>query len=203
MDKEVVIISILFKNWFLPIAVILLILLVALRIQLIHRTSPMIVVEKDASTYRTAIVFGAGINRDLQPTKVLKDRLDKTIQLYEQGQLDHIILSGGEARMSNESIIMRNYLVNKGIPEDILSVDEGGVSTYDTLQRAQSSFNVQQAVLITQRFHLPRALASAEMLGMDVIGIPADTQKFRFNSLLWWNFRELFAWVWTLIKTSR
>ena len=196
------IISILIKNWVFPIAVVLLLLAVVLRIQLIQRTSPLIVLEKDPSTYRTAIVFGAGINRDLQPTKVLKDRLDKTFELYQQGQLDQIMLSGGEARTSNESFIMRDYLVNKGIPSVILFTDEGGVSTYDTLLRAQSEFGIQEAVLITQRFHLPRALASAEMLGMDVIGIAADTQKYRINSLFWWNFRELFAWVWTLIKTS-
>ncbi len=194
--------SILSRSWFISLTVILIFILIASRIHLVHRTAPLIVTENDTSPYRTAIVFGAGINRNLQPTKVLKDRLDTTLELYKNGYLGQILLSGGESRTSNESIIMRDYLINKGIPATLLIIDEGGVSTYDTLMRAQSRYGIQKAVLITQRFHLPRALASAQMLGMDVVGVAADIQQYRINSQIWWNFRELFAWMWTIIKTS-
>lgn len=189
------------KNWLLPLAVLIVVVLVGMRIHLIQRTSPLIVQIADVP-YHTAIVFGAGIDRNQQPTKVLKDRLDKTIELYENGEINHILVSGGEAHSGSESIIMRDYLIKQGIPPALLSVDEGGVSTYDTLARARSQYGIQEAVLITQRFHLPRALASAQMLGMDVVGVAADIQQYRINSQVWWNFRELFAWMWTIIKTS-
>lgn len=191
----------LLKNWLLPLAVLIVIILLGMRIHLIQRTSPLIVHVADVP-YRTAIVFGAGISRNQQPTKVLQDRLDKTIELYVNGRIDTILVSGGEAHTGSESIIMRDYLLNRGISPELLSVDEGGVSTYDTLARAQAHYDIQEAVLITQRFHLPRALASAQMLGMDVVGVAADIQQYRIDSQIWWNFRELFAWAWTLIKTS-
>ena len=184
----------------LLIFLILFISLFVLRYQLLTQTASWIKETKPLIAYRTAIVFGAGINPNLQPTKVLRDRLDKTIQLVEQDQLDRILLSGGKIHKTSESMIMYNYLIEHGIPAEILVLDEQGNSTYDTLLRAKNTFDIQQAVLITQKFHLPRALAIAQELEMDVIGIAADTKTFRPDSLLWWNFRELFAWGWTLVK---
>ncbi len=178
----------------------LLFILVGFRIRLVYQTNPYIVKQKDKKTYRTAIVFGAGINRKHLPTKVLRDRLDKTTQLIQAGQLDHILLSGGKTKTSSEASIMRTYLVEYGVPLDILILDENGISTFDTLKRAKQNFQIQQALLITQKFHLPRAVAIAQSLGMDVIGIAADTKKFKITSIIWWNCRELFAWVWSFIK---
>lgn len=189
-----------FLSTVLLIFLILFISLFVLRYQLLTQTASWIKETKPPAAYRTAIVFGAGINPNLQPTKVLRDRLDKTIQLVEQDQLDRILLSGGKIHKTSESTIMYNYLIEHGIPAEMLVRDEKGNSTYDTLLRAKNTFDIQQAVLITQKFHLPRALAIAQELEMDVIGIAADTKTFRTDSLLWWNFRELFAWVWTLVK---
>ena len=189
-----------FLSAVLLIFLILFISLFVLRYQLLTQTASWIKETKPPAAYRTAIVFGAGINPNLQPTKVLRDRLDKTIQLVEQDQLDRILLSGGKIHKTSESTIMYNYLIERGIPAEMLVRDEQGNSTYDTLLRAKNTFDIQQAVLITQKFHLPRALAIAQELEMDVIGIAADTKTFRPDSLLWWNFRELFAWVWTLVK---
>lgn len=185
---------------FLPIFLIL--LLTMIHVRLVHRTEPFILKQKEKPSYRTAIVFGAGINRVLSPTKVLLDRLDKTVQLAQQDHFDQILLSGGKARDTSESAIMQSYLIQHGAPAELLLMDEGGISTFDTLKRAISTFNIHQAVLITQRFHLPRAIALAQTLGMDVIGIAADTRKFKFTSRVWWYFRELFAWVWSLIKVK-
>lgn len=189
-----------FLSTVLLVFLILFISLFVLRYQLLTQTASWIKETKPPAAYRTAIVFGAGINPNLQPTKVLRDRLDKTIQLVEQDQLDRILLSGGKIHKTSESTIMYNYLIEHGIPAEMLVRDEKGNSTYDTLLRAKNTFDIQQAVLITQKFHLPRALAIAQELEMDVIGIAADTKTFRTDSLLWWNFRELFAWVWTLVK---
>jgi vancomycin permeability regulator SanA len=170
------------------------------RVRLTLRTRSSIRKVKDPSSYRTAIVFGAGLNKSLTPTKALRDRLDKTIQLADQGQFDRILLSGGQAKETTESVAMRDYLACQGISSELLLIDEEGISTYDTLKRAKTVFHIQQATLISQPFHLPRAIGIAQMLGMDVIGIAADTRKFKISSILWWHFRELFAWIWSLIK---
>ncbi len=136
----------------------------------------------------------------LLPTKVLIDRLDKTIQLAQQDHFDCILLSGGKTRVVSESSVMQSYLIQHAIPSDLLLIDEDGVSTLATLKRAISEFNIHQAVLITQKFHLPRTIALAQTLEMDIIGIAADTRKFKITSQVWWYIRELFAWVWSLIK---
>lgn len=182
------------------IPIVLILTLLMLRAHLVHKTKPFIVEQKEKYAYRIAIVFGAGINRALLPTKVLLDRLDKTIQLAQQDQFNCILLSGGKTRSVSESTVMRTYLVQHGISADLLLMDEDGISTLDTLKRARSDFDIHQAVLITQRFHLPRAIALAQTLEMDVIGIAANTRKFKITSRAWWYFRELFAWAWSLIK---
>jgi SanA protein len=97
---------------------------------------------------------------------------------------------------------MHAYLIQHGIPSEMLIIDEEGISTFETLKRARTLFQIEQAVLITQEFHLPRAIALAQKLKMNVIGIPADTKKFRFSSLAWWHIREIFAWVWSLVKVN-
>ncbi|RJQ43845.1 MAG: YdcF family protein [Anaerolineaceae bacterium] len=193
---------VLFMQWLLFVLLILILFLIILRIQLIKQTRSLIVRQKDPSSYRIAIVLGAGVNANLSPTKVLRDRLDKTIQLIEQGQFDQILLSGGKVRSTSESIIMHAYLIQHGIPSEMLIIDEEGISTFETLKRARTLFQIEQAVLITQEFHLPRAIALAQKLKMNVIGIPADTKKFRFSSLAWWHIREIFAWVWSLVKVN-
>ncbi|MGV8025052.1 MAG: vancomycin high temperature exclusion protein [Anaerolineaceae bacterium] len=184
------------------IPVVLILFLMMLRAHLVHKTKPFIIKQKGKTTYTTAIVFGAGINRALFPSKVLLDRMDKAIQLFQQDELNCILLSGGKTRSLSESAVMRTYFLQHGIPSDLILIDEDGISTFDTLKRAKSEFNIRQAVLITQSFHLPRAIALAQTLEMDVIGIAADTRKFKTTSRVWWFFRELFAWPWALIKVK-
>lgn len=186
--------------YFLTLAILFFLLLIGYRIKLVHQTNPYIVMQKEKTTYRTAIVFGAGLNRNHLPTKVLRDRLDKTIQLVTEGQIDRILLSGGKTKTTSEPASMRTYLVEHGVSPDILILDEEGISTFDTLKRSKQNFQLNQVLLITQKFHLPRAIGIARQLGIDMLGIAADTKRFKITSILWWNFRELFAWIWSLIK---
>ena len=185
--------------FFIP-AFLLFFFLIGCRINLFHQTSPYIVKQKESNTYREAIVFGAGLNRNLKPTRVLRDRLDKTIQLVQAGQIDHILLSGGKGKRISEPEAMFSYLVERSIDPSILALDEEGISTFDTLKRAKQYFQMDQALLITQKYHLPRAIGIAQQINFDVIGIAANTKSFKINSIIWWNFRELFAWIWSLFK---
>lgn len=175
--------------------------MIILRFFLMQETRSKIRSQKEIPpVYHTIIVFGAGVNPNNLPTKVLRDRLDKTIQLLEQHKEWVVLLSGGKTTRHDEVQVMNTYLLKHGISPEILMLDDGGISTFDTLKRAREVFNIHAAILVTQQFHLPRAIAIAQHFELDVIGIPADTKTFRKTSLLWWNFRELFAWVWTFTK---
>lgn len=176
-------------------------ILIVFRLGLLNKTRVKIKTEQVIlSRYNVIIIFGAGVNPNDLPTKVLQDLLDKTIHLLNLNNFEKVLLSGGKTTHHNEAKAMNTYLTNRGISPKLLVMDDAGISTFDSLKRAKDIYQISSAILVTQRFHLPRAIAIASYLEMDTIGVPADTKKFRKVSLLWWNFRELFAWVWTFIK---
>lgn len=132
----------------------------------------------DTSTWakpRVAIVFGASVysNGDLSPT--LEERVETAIELYRAGKVDRILVSGDNRHPSyNEPRAMQDYLVSHAVaPRDVV-VDYAGRSTYDTCLRAREIFGLGRAVLVTQRFHLSRALYLANELGLDAHGVATD-----------------------------
>ncbi|MFN0107648.1 MAG: vancomycin high temperature exclusion protein [Blastocatellia bacterium] len=124
---------------------------------------------------RVAIVFGASVygNGDLSP--ILEDRVDTAIELYRAGKVDRILVSGDNRHRSyNEPKAMQEYLVShKVAPQDVI-VDPAGRSTYETCLRAKDVFGLQRAVLVSQGYHLPRALYIANDLGLDAVGMAGD-----------------------------
>ena len=88
---------------------------------------------------------------------------------------------------------MRQAALDLGVPETALVLDYAGRSTYDTCYRAKAVFGVERAVLVTQTFHLPRALFICEALGLQAAGVSADRRAYRRFSLAWWNLREVIA----------
>jgi SanA protein len=124
---------------------------------------------------RVAVVFGASVfgNGELSP--VLEDRVDTAIELYRARQIDRILVSGDNRHPSyNEPKAMYDYLVSHAVDKKDVIVDYAGRSTYETCLRAKSVFGLQRAVLVTQNFHLSRALYLANELGLDAIGVPGD-----------------------------
>ena len=122
-----------------------------------------------------AIVFGAGLAQGQVPSRILAERLDAAIALYRAGKVPRLLLSGDNSdRYHDETGAMTKYARAQGIPESDLIADDFGVSTYDTCWRARHVFGVERAVLVTQRFHLPRALFLANALGVDAEGVAAD-----------------------------
>lgn len=146
----------------------------------------------DWSKPRVAIVFGASVysNGDLSPT--LEERVETAIALYKAGKVDRILVSGDNRHPSyNEPRAMQDYLVTHAVaPRDVV-VDYAGRSTYDTCLRAREIFGLERAVLVTQRFHLSRALYLANELGLDALGVATDPS--RPSSLGYQNVRELGA----------
>jgi len=122
-----------------------------------------------------ALVYGAGLAPGGVPSLVLAQRLDAAIALYQGGQVSALLLSGDNSdRFHDETRAMRRYVLQRGLPEQAVLGDDSGLSTYDSCVRAFTVFQVRKALLVTQRFHLPRALYIANSVGMDAWGVAAD-----------------------------
>jgi SanA protein len=147
---------------------------------------------ESAPVKRVAIVFGAGLWRDGSPTPVLRDRVATAAQLYMAGKVEKLLMSGDNRFDDyNEPAAMQAYAVQLGIPNEDIVLDYAGRRTYDTCYRAREIFAVQEAILVTQSFHLPRALYICNTLDLPAIGVPADQRIYRKRSLVFWNLREL------------
>jgi SanA protein len=153
---------------------------------------PRVYSVKDAPSKPVAIVFGAGLWRDGTPTSVLRDRISTAADLFFSGKVQKILMSGDNRYLDyNEPGAMRDYALYLGVPDTAIVLDYAGRRTYDTCYRAFAIFEIQQAILVTQSFHLPRALYTCNMLGLNAIGVPSDQRQYRLASLMYWNLREL------------
>jgi len=145
---------------------------------------------------KVAIVFGAGLTRSGEATPILKDRVETAAQLYFAGKVEKLLMSGDNRFLNyNEPEAMRQYALALGMPQDDIVLDYAGRRTYDTCFRAKAIFGVTKAILVTQKFHLPRAIFLCNMLGVDGMGVAADNFIYRKRSLLYWNLRELPATI--------
>lgn len=151
---------------------------------------------------RIAVVFGAAVRRG-HPTPVLQDRLDAAIQLYHLRKVNHLIMSGdGRAPEYDEPGVMAQYAIQHGVEPEDITLDRQGLRTYDTCFRARTVYDANEVILVTQAYHLPRALFTCQMLGVDGIGLAADRRLYR--DARWYQVREMMALtvaVWELLGT--
>lgn len=125
------------------------------------------------------IVFGAGILSDGQPTPYLKNRLDTAVALYKTERVDKLLVSGDDtSRGHNEPKIMKQYLENRDVQAADILTDYAGYNTYDSCYRAKAVFGIDHATLITQGYHLPRAMTTCGAQGIKSTGVAA-TRKGR------------------------
>ncbi len=139
------------------------------------------------------IVFGAGIKENGQPSDILKDRLKSAAELYKAGKIKKILVSGDNRFENyNEPEAMYNYLVNvSGIAAGDVMRDFGGRRTFDTCIRAKEVFGVSEAVLISQEYHLSRAIFTCEGVGVESVGFSATRQPYVLDK--YFRLRELAA----------
>jgi SanA protein len=139
-----------------------------------------------------AIVFGAGYWPSGRLSDALADRMEAAIALYQAGRVNKLLLTGDNRFAEyNEPAAMAAYAEARGVPREDLVLDYAGRRTYDSCYRAGAIFGVQSAVLVTQGFHLPRALLTCDRLGLEVVGLAADRQAY--ERARWYNLREVFA----------
>lgn len=126
-----------------------------------------------------ALVFGAGYWPDGTPSDVMKDRVEAAVALYQAGRVRYVLFSGDNRFVDyNEPGKMREYALSLGLPDEAIVLDYAGRRTYDTCYRARAIFGLQEVVLVTQRYHLPRALAICQGLGLDAVGYVADRRPY-------------------------
>jgi SanA protein len=146
--------------------------------------SPDIILEKTAVSELKEmnpdciLVLGAAVKGDV-PSKILKDRLDVAIALYEAGVAPKLLLSGDNGQVSyNEVKVMAEYVLAAGVPDEDIFLDHAGFSTYESMYRARDVFTVKTAVVVTQKYHLYRALQIGKALGLDVKGVASDQKSY-------------------------
>ena len=155
----------------------------------------------DAPQAPVGIVFGAGLRRDGGPTTVLYDRVAAAAQLFSEGKVDSLLLSGYETVDGySEPSAMREVAESLGVPSEAIVTDGLGTRTFTSCERAISTFGIKQALLITQDYHLPRALAICEGLGIDAVGVSADLRPYSPRALQYWETREIPATLVALVE---
>lgn len=125
------------------------------------------------------LVLGAGVRDDNTPSDMLRDRLDTSLSLFEGGVSDRILMSGDHGRADYDEVnVMKSYAVDRGVPSDCVFMDHAGFSTYESLYRAKDVFCAEKIIIVTQGYHLYRALYIAESLGLDAYGVAADRHTY-------------------------
>jgi vancomycin permeability regulator SanA len=158
---------------------------------------------RNAPAAPVAIVFGAGLRRDGTPTVVLSDRVAAAASLFFQGRVQRLLLSGStHGDGYDEAGAMAALAVELGVPAEALWVDTGGVRTAVSCQRARDVFGISAAVLVTQTFHLPRALALCNSIGIRAEGVSADLSRYSSRSRQVWNLREYPASLVALVESA-
>jgi len=139
-----------------------------------------------------AIVLGASVNRDGTPSDALRDRILTGVDLYKRERVYKILLSGDNGKFHvNEMAVMKKAAMDAGVPERDILVDGEGYRTFESCKRAIETFHITQAVVVTQRFHLGRALFLCNELGIDAVGVPADRETYVHGTWFW--IRDLLA----------
>jgi len=150
---------------------------------------------------RVAIVFGAGLWRDGSPTPVLRDRVATAADLYFAGKVEKLLMSGDNSTVEyNEPAAMRDYALSLGVPDEAIVLDYAGRRTYDTCYRAREIFHTTDVLLVTQNFHLPRALYICNALEIHAAGVSADRRIYHPVSRFIWNMREIPATLNALVE---
>jgi len=141
-----------------------------------------------------AIVLGAGVRADGSPTWMLSDRLDMAISLYNDGKVDKLLMSGDHHTTGYDEVnAMKQYAIDNGVPSEDIFMDHAGLCTYDTMNRAKNIFCLDKAIVITQKYHLYRAVFLARSFGIDAQGIATDNNDYGTYQFIHNNIRESIA----------
>jgi vancomycin permeability regulator SanA len=145
----------------------------------VKKVGSEMIIDTYDDNYDCIIVLGAGVRKDGTPSPMLRDRLDKAIELYNDGVASKIIMSGDHGQNRYDEVsTMKKYAIDKGIPSEDIFMDHAGFSTYDSIYREKDVFEVKKAIIVTQKYHMYRALYIAKKFGLEAHGVIAEDIKY-------------------------
>ena len=138
------------------------------------------------------IVLGCRVKSDGTPSDMLHDRLRRGAELFHAGAAPKLLMSGDHGTMTyNEVQSMKQFAIDEGIPSSDIFMDHAGFSTYESIYRARDIFQAKKVIIVSQEYHLYRALYIANALGMEAYGVHADYRNYAGQS--GYDFREILA----------
>lgn len=161
--------------------IVITILIISITISIVNSYKKYIYSIEDMPSGNDAIiVLGAGVRKDGTPSDILSDRLQTSLEVFESRLGNTFILSGDHGSEEyNEVRAMKDYIMNGNIDERLIFMDHAGFSTYDTMYRANEIFKVDKAIIVTNEYHLPRALYIARKLGIEAYGVKSDKREYQ------------------------
>lgn len=171
------------------IAIISIILVLFINFYVVGMANKRMIKDNNYSSLKNVdciLILGAGIWGD-KPSPMLQDRLDEGVKLYKEGIASKIIMSGDHGREEYDEVnIMKEYAIEQGVPSEDIFMDHAGFSTYESIYRAKEIFDADNIVIVTQEYHLYRALYIADKLNINAYGVNSDPRKYSGQT-----FREL------------
>lgn len=140
------------------------------------------------------LVLGAGVRDNGRPSPILVDRLLQGIELYNNGFSDRLLMSGDHGRKEYDEVnVMKQFAIDRGIASEHVFMDHAGFSTYESLYRARDIFETERIIIVTQKYHIYRALYIADKLGLEAYGVASDPRRYAGQNIR--DLREIAARV--------
>ncbi len=172
------------------------ILFVSVNARVIRSSSPRLISADAATNLENVdciLVLGSSVQPNGTLNRVVRERVDTALALYESGVSERLLMSGDHGKVNYDEVnAMKQYCVDKGVNPDVIFLDHAGFNTYDSIYRAKAIFGVQKMIIVSQEYHLYRAVYIANKLGIEVYGVAAEQEA---DTALITNLRESVARV--------
>lgn len=161
----------------------------------VHSTQAQLLTPEDAALLEDVdciIVLGCKVKSNGEPSAMLEDRLRRGVELFDAGAAPKLLMSGDHGTMTyNEVQSMKQYAMDCNIASSDIFMDHAGFSTYESIYRALDIFQAKKVIIVSQEYHLYRALYIANALGIEAYGVHADYRNYAGQS--GYNLREILA----------
>ena len=192
-------------KWLLVVILCTILFIAGINAWMIYSTKNVVSTLEEANqlTGDCILVLGCGIRSDGKPSHMLQDRLDVAIAAYLKGLAPKLLMSGDHGREHYDEVnAMKDYAISKGVPSEDIFMDHAGFSTYESMHRARDIFQCERIIVVTQTYHLYRAIHNARAFGMEAVGISSDLRNYARQT--YFDIREAAArvkdWAWCIVK---